>query len=200
MRPLQRASFGGRLRTLRLARGLSQIDLARLVGRHQTAIGPYERDEYEPPLDVIERLAAALETSPEYLCFGRDSRRSVIPLNGTVGAMGMLAPDPELPVALLSLHDTRLSAYRLGDDSMAPVYRAGQLVLVQRLETEPEGQLGRDAVVELLDGRRLLRRLGPGADPARFDLAAYNAPFLLSVAVRAVWPVLGALWPEAVAG
>ena len=53
MRSFQRSSFGARLRSLRLAKELSQVELARLIGRHQTVIGPYERDEYEPPRDIV---------------------------------------------------------------------------------------------------------------------------------------------------
>ena len=51
--------FGTRLRELRLSREMSQIELARRIGRHQTAIGPYERGEYAPPRDIVERLAVS---------------------------------------------------------------------------------------------------------------------------------------------
>ncbi|MCB1834358.1 MAG: helix-turn-helix transcriptional regulator, partial [Geminicoccaceae bacterium] len=60
-------SFGNRLRTLRLAMDMSQAELARLIGRHQTAIGPYERDEYMPARDIVAKLADILGTTPEYL-------------------------------------------------------------------------------------------------------------------------------------
>ncbi len=52
---------------------MSQVELARRVGRHQTTIGPYERDEYTPSRDIVERLASVLDTTPEYLLFGRDA-------------------------------------------------------------------------------------------------------------------------------
>ena len=69
------STFGRRLRALRLTLDMSQVELARRIGRHQTAIGPYERDEYEPPRDVVEKLAHVLETSPEYLYFGRSPQQ-----------------------------------------------------------------------------------------------------------------------------
>ena len=59
---------------------MSQVELARRIGRHQTAIGPYERDEYEPPRDVVEKLALVLETSPEYLYFGRSPTQIALPV------------------------------------------------------------------------------------------------------------------------
>lgn len=197
MRALQRSSFGARLRSLRLAKGLSQVDLARLIGRHQTVIGPYERDEYEPPREIVQKLARVLDTSPEYLYFGRSPGRSTVAVAGRIGAMGMM----ELPLgegeAPLTLRDEQILAFRVADDSMAPVLRPGQMALVGTLETAPADLLGRDALVELVDGRSLLRRLSPGAEPGRFDLAAYNAPTLVGVAVNAARPLLGVLWPEA---
>ena len=92
VRALHRSSFGARLRSLRMAKGLSQVDLARLIGRHQTVIGPYERDEYEPPRDIVQKLAHVLDTSPEYLYFGRSPARSTIPMGGRFGIMGVLEP------------------------------------------------------------------------------------------------------------
>ena len=58
------STFGRRLRALRLAQEMSQVELARRIGRHQTAIGPYERDEYEPPRDVVEKLALGAGYQP----------------------------------------------------------------------------------------------------------------------------------------
>ena len=95
--PRGRASFGGRMRALRMAKGLSQVDLARLIGRHQTVIGPYERDEYAPPREIVERLAGALDTSPEYLFFGRSPRRSTIEVVGDIGPLGSSRPSPSQP-------------------------------------------------------------------------------------------------------
>jgi len=199
VRVYQRSTLGARLRGLRLANGLSQVDLARLVGRHQTVIGPYERDEYEPPRDVIEKLARVLDTSPEYLYFGRSPQRSAVPVAGRVGMLGLLEPQGDGPEELLMLRDDQLLAFRIGDDSMAPVFRPGQIALVGTAEVAASEQVGRDALVELADGRTLLRRLAPSAAPDRFDLAAYNAPTLIGAAVVAVRPVLGTLWPGACA-
>lgn len=191
-----RTTFGRRLRALRQTRGISQVELARMIGRHQTVIGPYERDEYEPSREVVEKLAVALESSPEYLYFGRSPQQTAITIVGRIGPSGLL--DGEMAGGVFSLRDTQLVGYRLDDDSMAPVYRAGQLVLVfAAAGAEPEQLLGRDVLAELDDGRVLLRRLMPGAERRRFDLAGYNAPPLLSVAVRSARLVAGALAREA---
>jgi transcriptional regulator with XRE-family HTH domain len=191
-----RYSFGRRLRALRLARGLSQVELARRVGRHQTAIGPYERDEYEPPREIVERLALELETSPEYLYFGRSAQQTALPIAGRIGRAGLV--EVQVDNELVNLHDVQLRGYRVQDDSMLPVFRPRQLVLaLEPSARAPEQLLGRDVLAELEDGRILLRRLMPAADATCFDLAAYNAPTLPSVSVRSLRTVVGALWPEA---
>lgn len=192
------STFGRRLRALRLALEMSQIELARRIGRHQTAIGPYERDEYEPPRDVVEKLAAVLDTSPEYLYFGRSPQRATLHVAGRLGAAGMLEPQAEGAVETLSLRDQQWRGYRIEDDSMAPVFRPGQVALVLAgAGAEPAALLGHDALVELADGRVLLRRLLPSSDAARYDLAAYNAPTLPMVAVREARSIAGLLWPAA---
>jgi len=185
------STFGRRLRALRLAKGLRQAELARLVGRHQTAIGPYERDEYMPPPEVVERLARALDTSAEYLMFGRHPRRSAIPLVGRIGPGGLAEP---AELGTLALKDDRLEAWRVADETMAPVYRPGQVVLVvAAAEPRLDELLGQDVLAELADGRRLLRRLLPAVRPEMYDLAAWNAPTLVGAAVVAARRVVGTL-------
>ena len=179
---------------------MSQVELARRIGRHQTAIGPYERDEYEPPRDVVEKLALVLETSPEYLYFGRSphAERRCRWSAGSARA-GMLEPQPRRPWSCCSLRDQQLRGYRVLDDSMAPVFRPGadRAGARRRRRRRRRRCSGRDALVELVDGRVLLRRLLPSARPARFDLAAYNAPLLPMVGVREARSIVGVLWPEA---
>lgn len=192
------STLGRRLRALRLALDMSQVELARRIGRHQTAIGPYERDEYEPPREVVEKLALVLETSPEYLYFGRSPTQIALSVVGRIGRAGLLEPAPESMLELVRLRDQHMLGYRVLDDSMAPVFRPGQIVLaLAAAEGEPEAIVGRDALIELGDGRTFLRRLFPSATSGRYDLAAYNAPLLPMVGVRVVRSIVGVLWPDA---
>lgn len=194
------STFGRRLRALRSARGLSQVELAQLVGRHQTTIGPYERDEYTPSRDIIERLAQVLDTSPEYLFFGRHPSRTTIPLLGRLAAAGSIEPINPIGATALLLRDERLAAFRLDDDAMVPAYRIGQIVLVEATATRDVASLlGRDVVAELRDGRALLRRLRPGRRSGLFDLAALAAPTLPGMVVDTARLVLGALDETALA-
>lgn len=59
--------FGNRVRALRLKQGLSQEELAERADLHRTYIGSIERGEQNISLRNIEKLAKALNVSPERL-------------------------------------------------------------------------------------------------------------------------------------
>lgn len=65
--------FGERLRTLRVARGLSQEDLAERADMHRTYVGGIERGERNLALLNIWALARALHVPPARL-FEDDAR------------------------------------------------------------------------------------------------------------------------------
>jgi transcriptional regulator with XRE-family HTH domain len=199
MQPGELRSFGQRLRALRLGQELSQAELARRIGRHQTAIGPYERDEYMPSRDVVEKLAAALATSPEYLQFGRTPYRSSLPRLGRLDGAGQLSPAGRAPT--LALAEERLLALVVDDDAMLPVFRPGQTVLVARLATSDWRALaGRHAVVELACGRQFLRRVMPAVAVDEVVLAAYQAPPMGPLRPIAARLVMGLLEDDALVG
>ena len=59
---------GQRIRKMRTEKGLFQSDLAKLVGVSKQTLYKYERDIVSNiPSDVIEKLASALDCSPEFL-------------------------------------------------------------------------------------------------------------------------------------
>jgi transcriptional regulator with XRE-family HTH domain len=55
---------------VRKQRALSQQQVAELAGVHFTNVGKYERAEAVPSADVFNRIAKALEVSPDYLLNG----------------------------------------------------------------------------------------------------------------------------------
>jgi len=67
--------FGKRVRQLRLARGLSQEELASKVSVHRTYLGSIERGERNPSLKNIAAIAEALGVSLSQL-FSFEERTS----------------------------------------------------------------------------------------------------------------------------
>lgn len=57
------ARFGANLRKVRLAKGISQEDLAEQADLHRTYVSSVERGERNVTLETIEKLAKALGVS-----------------------------------------------------------------------------------------------------------------------------------------
>ena len=66
MRPIQKR-FGEVLRRRREASGHSQESLAAVAGLHRNYVGLLERGKRVPSILVVEKLAAALETTASSL-------------------------------------------------------------------------------------------------------------------------------------
>jgi transcriptional regulator with XRE-family HTH domain len=58
---------GDRLKQLRLDKGLSQYDLADLIGSNQTQIKRWEKGEVVPSSDSLRRLAEFFGVTADYL-------------------------------------------------------------------------------------------------------------------------------------
>ncbi len=65
--PTKGATFGERLRAFRTAQGLTQQDLGDLVGVSKRAVCAYERNNSEPPVHVLVKIASALRVSIDEL-------------------------------------------------------------------------------------------------------------------------------------
>jgi len=61
------SDFSKRLRNRREELKLSQSALAKLVGVHHSIIGRYERREAKPTIDVVIKMAKALNTTVSFL-------------------------------------------------------------------------------------------------------------------------------------
>lgn len=63
-------SLADRLKQARTDKNLSQQKLSDLANVHYTNVGRYERGDAKPSADVLNRLANALEVSPDFLMNG----------------------------------------------------------------------------------------------------------------------------------
>lgn len=82
------SNIGEIIRTMRMSRGMSQAQLAELVGMRRSAIGNYEHGIREPDLDTIEALADAFNVS----------------LADLMGSMQPAAPDDPLEAELVAIY------------------------------------------------------------------------------------------------
>lgn len=64
------ASFGDRLRAGRVARGLTQDELAELLSVTKSSVSAWENDREYPAFDKLARLKAALHVSLDHLVCG----------------------------------------------------------------------------------------------------------------------------------
>jgi transcriptional regulator with XRE-family HTH domain len=72
--------FGENLKRIRIARGLSQEGLMDLADVHRTQISEYERGKVQPQIEILVRLAVALEVNPGRLL--ADDRSALDPPDG----------------------------------------------------------------------------------------------------------------------
>jgi transcriptional regulator with XRE-family HTH domain len=70
--------FGKRLADFRHKRGLTQHQLCELVQVHISQLRNYENNRSQPTLDVIRRLALALDVSADELVFDRIERQPMV--------------------------------------------------------------------------------------------------------------------------
>jgi len=71
--PTMSEKIGKRLREAREAKGLSQAELADLIGRDKSAISLLEADKRGANVELVSRLAIALGVSADWLAFGKGS-------------------------------------------------------------------------------------------------------------------------------
>lgn len=64
------ASFGDNLKRIRSEKNISQSELAEMIAMHSTHISRYERDLTQPTLEVIKKIAEALNVSADTLVYG----------------------------------------------------------------------------------------------------------------------------------
>jgi phage repressor protein C with HTH and peptisase S24 domain len=151
-----------------------------------------------------ERYARFFRVSLEWLLTGRGEmktrRERIIPVHGLVGAGASVemigdsaAIDPPDEVELPS--DGSLAALQVRGESQWPRFLDGEYILFDRMPVDPASQTGRYAIVQTIDGRRLiktLRRSREGGDN-RWRLESHNAPPEDPVELMGCWRYLGTL-------
>ena len=170
--PLSHAKLWKALDNLARREGLSPSALARRAGLDATAFNPSKRfgpgDPPRPRWPSTESLTAVLAATgaslAQFAALAEDDAPAVIPLLGLAQAgQDGFFDDAGLPVgegweqtALPRLSDT-LFSLRINGDSMAPLYRAGDRVIVDRAATDI--RRGDRVVVRTTSGETLAKEI-----------------------------------------
>lgn len=125
-----------------------------------------------------------------------DGVHHTVPLVGYVGAGELYYPDPLAgPWGTIERVDAPPGAgadtvaVRVRGSSMVPVYRDGDLLYLRRHnDWVPDQCLGRDCVVELVDGRCYVKRLE--RRDSTWRLVSYSAEPIEAVDIKWAQPIL----------
>ena len=69
-----------RIREVRQARGMSQVELARLLGVTKQSISNWENDNIQPSIEMLVKLARSLSVSADYLLWLEE--RQILDVSG----------------------------------------------------------------------------------------------------------------------
>lgn len=65
-----------RIRALRLAKGISQVDLAAMLNVSKQSVSNWENDNIQPSIDMLVHIADVFNVSTDYL-LGREMQREL---------------------------------------------------------------------------------------------------------------------------
>ena len=107
--------FGDNLKKIRVEKNISQQELADLVNTHSTHISRYERNLAQPSIEVVKKIAEALEVSIDTLIYGEQDERAKGTINDTE-LLTMFAKVQSLPDKQQNTVKDFLSAFVLKTD------------------------------------------------------------------------------------
>ncbi len=118
--------IGDHIRTYRKAKGMTQKELAKLIGKSYSLIQKYEMGITQPPIDVLEKIAHVLEVSISDLT----KKTLVLELPDTIGKVFDFRDDIEKEIdEILDTLNTEGKKKALGylrDLSLLPKYTGNE--------------------------------------------------------------------------
>lgn len=138
MRNGDESTLHGRLTSRRVALGLDQADIAERMGVARAAYSQYETGKVVPSLEKIEKVAKALETTPQWVAFGGMNHE--IPIVEYVSSTRSWTrtdrtwpmPASWLKSKLPKIDPQHLEAFEATEDSDSGMVKAGDVVIVVR--------------------------------------------------------------------
>lgn len=170
------------------ARGLEMKEASIAAGLGETGIRDMLKRTKNPGVYTVLAVARMLGKSLSELVEGEDASRQLVPVVGYVAAGELWTPvDDGVEYETLRVDGGEPIAVRVRGDSMAPVYRHGDLLIGPKRMHEPERYVGHDCIVMTENGERMLKYLARGTLPRRFNLRSYNPANKDIENVRLAW-------------
>ena len=119
------ATFGDRLRELRLSKGLRQIDLCEILNVSKSAVGAYERNEREPVYKQLMNLADYFNVSLDYL-LGRSDEPLIVEQ--------YIKRDIHDLSEILDKYELKVQDYRLTEEDKQRIKHICLAVIVHKLK------------------------------------------------------------------
>lgn len=174
-----------RVKRIRARAGENQTVFAHRFGVDQSTVSKWEHGTQTPEpraLDMLALLEEDASENPENTSdSGTGSLFTLVPVAGQIGAGAAVYDfDGEDGGKNIGFERTprgfgAVEALQVRGDSMYPVYRDGDLIYIEDRPAEFPLRRNTEYVIQLADGRRLLKMIEPGAD-GRYNLVSYNAP------------------------
>lgn len=132
-----------------------------------------------------ERYARFFRVSLDWLLTGRGPReietKCTIPLVGVVGAGSIIyPPDEDMSAGAVeyceSMDMSQLLAISVRGDSQYPRFLNGETILFEKDPRPLDQLIGRYAITDCADGRRLVKLLRRGSQKGLYRLESHNAP------------------------
>jgi len=175
---------------------LRAVDAIKAFGFTSATYYQHENGNRPPGKAALQRYAKAFGVSVDWLLTGkgRGLRRGQdrVPVLSYVGSgaevypadqpFDEIDPPPNCPPSAFGV--------KVRGDSNMPLFEPGE-ILVCLAEPDVTALMWRRAVVDLEDGRRLLKQIAPGSSPGLFTLLSLNGEPLRDVrivrAARIIW-------------
>lgn len=157
--------------------GLTMKGLSLKAGLHASTVQSILTKGTAPSVENFLAICQAMGITPAQLLEGSERSKLTIPVVGVVSAGEGWTPfDDNTNEAVefeLGAHDT--IAVEVRGDSMAPVYRNGDVLIChRRYGPNADNLIGLDCIVRTAKGENYVKILKRGSRHGRFNLKSYN--------------------------
>lgn len=189
-------NLADRIKAIRLSKGLNQAEFGEVVGVGQSTVTRWEKGA-QPAAEYLYQIAAMSKTTVDQLLGIADiaTPPGMIPVVGFVGAGAVVLPldgfaNSAEYIERPAFVTGAAVAVEVQGDSLFPVAENGWKLVYTGEESLDESEvLNRLCVVQLLDGRAMVKRVLRGSERQRYHLASTNAPLIENAEILWAAPV-----------